>query len=542
MKLIYFYLIVIFLYGGFSINTTGQVTPPSCVITAPHSNSYFQKGSDIIIKIYSSTAGGSYQGFPVIKIELYNNGVFIGEANTQVSNTYTFVWQGVAVGTHLITAKAYDSNGNNSLSAGVIINVGNVAVTKTGMSACKGKYVGNIIAGTIRNDYTTYWNAVTSENAAKWGSIEHSRNIMNWTLADLAYNHARTNNIPYRYHVLAWGSQYPSWITSLQPNDFKAEMEQLMSLVSQRYPFIDQVEVLNEAMYLNTWNGQEHAAGTPYFRAGLGGPGVTGYDWAIWLFEKARHYFPNSKLVLNDFELENNQNGIRELLNMIKVLRDRNLIDGFGTQAHTFNVDNTSANAIQSALNLMATSGIPIYVTELDLKGTANPATEASQLASYQKAFPVYWNHPAVAGISLWGYVQGTMWQADAYLLSSSGTERTALSWLKSYLSERPDVGYPCCPVPPTNVIGVRSGINDNLISLFPNPATNGRVNLQIKQPVTSNISVSIYNQYGQLLLHYNNPPTDSFDINLNGFANGLYLIHLSCDVWYSVKKIVIMQ
>jgi GH35 family endo-1,4-beta-xylanase len=41
--------------------------------------------------------------------------------------------------------------------------------------------------------------------------------------------------------------------------------------------------------------------GTPYFREGLGGPGETGYDWAIWLFEKARFYFPNAKLILNDF-------------------------------------------------------------------------------------------------------------------------------------------------------------------------------------------------------------------------------------------------
>ncbi|MFO7658815.1 MAG: endo-1,4-beta-xylanase [Bacteroidales bacterium] len=543
MKKLQYNCIIVFLVMLLSAcDTFGQTTPPSCVITAPHSNAYYKQGTDVEIRVYASTAGGSFQGGDIDRVEFLSDTVLLGETTMATSNSYSFVWDSVPEGTYRITARAYDSNGNISTSAGVIVKAASAEVSKRGMSACKGKYVGNIIAGSVRSDFTTYWNAVTSENAMKWGVLEQYRNTMNWTSADLAYNHAKNNNIPFRYHVIAWGSQYPSWISSLQPAEFQAEMEQLMSLVSQRYPLIDQVEVLNEAMYINTWNGKEHAAGTPLFRAGLGGPGATGYDWAIWLFEKARQYFPDSKLVLNDFEMETNQAGVQELLNMIKVLRDRNLIDGFGTQAHTFNVDNTPANTIQSALNLMATSGLPIYVTELDLKGTANPVTEASQLASYQKAFPVYWNHPAVAGISLWGYVQGTMWQPDAFLLMSNGTERTALTWLKSYLADRPNIGYPCCPAVSTVNTGPEIPFPDRQISIYPNPLSTGKVFVHFEQAVYSDVSITVYNQIGQMLFRQTHEPSVQYEIDLAGNDHGLYLLHISTDDWFTVKRVVMVR
>lgn len=418
-----------------------QNTPPSCVITAPHCNAYFEQGTDVMIRVYASDLGGSYPGGSVSKVEFFSDSVKLGETSDHSSNTYSFLWTDVPAGTYRLTARATDNETAVFTSAGLIISVDSMAVKSIGLSAKKGKYLANIIYKNIRSDFNAYWNGVTSENGCKWGEIESTRDVMNWADADKAYNHAKDNHLVFRYHVLAWGSQYPSWIESLDPADFQAEMEEYMAAVAVRYPLIDQVEVLNENMYLNTWNKEEHAAGTPYFRAGLGGPGETGFDWAIWLFEKARHYFPNAKLVINDFELETNSAGRNEILDLVEVLRDRGLIDCFGTQAHHFNVDGISASNLQSALNAMAKSGLPIYVTELDLKG--KPASEANQLKSYQTSFPVYWNHPAVAGISLWGYVEGSTWSSGTGILNRDGSERLAMTWLKSYMAELPDVGYP---------------------------------------------------------------------------------------------------
>ena len=76
----------------------------------------------------------------------------------------------------------------------------------------------------------------------------------------------------------------------------------------------------------------------------------------------------------------------------------------------------------------MAKSGVPIYVTEMDLRGKT--PSETDQLNSYQASFPVYWNHPAVAGITLWGYVEGSTWATGTGLLDSDGKERSAMTWL----------------------------------------------------------------------------------------------------------------
>ncbi|MFN6945729.1 MAG: endo-1,4-beta-xylanase [Cytophagaceae bacterium] len=318
-----------------------------------------------------------------------------------------------------------------------------------GLAHCKEKYLGNIIANNVRSDFNNYWNSVTAENGCKWGSIEGVRNQMNWTVADRAYNHAKEHGLPFRWHAFAWGSQYPSWVTSLSPAEFRHELEEFIRLVSERYPDgIDQIDVVNEAL-------RTHASGTPYFRNALGGAGESGYDWIVWCFQTARKYFPNSKLVLNDYGLENDHSAIREMLDIVRVLKERNLIDGFGTQAHHFNINNLSAAQLRASLDLMATGGIPIYVTELDITGD-----DATQRDRYARLFPVFWEHPAVAGITLWGYVEGQTWQATTGLLRSDGTDRPSMTWLKSYMAAQPNVsgcGEACTPtaiVPYTQING----------------------------------------------------------------------------------------
>lgn len=433
---------ILILFIGYSLISMAQNTPPSCVITAPHCNAYFDANTDIHINVYASDMGGSESGGSVTKVEIFNDDVSIGQLSSSTSNTYAFLWENVPVGEYRIVAKATDNNDVVSESAGVLITVGSEPAQSIGMSAGKGKYLGNIMAGYIPSKFNTYWNGVTAENECKWGTVERNRDVMNWEKADVVYNHAKYNHLMFRYHALAWGSQYPGWIEDLNTTEFKEEMEEYMAAIAERYPYIDQFDVLNENMYKNTWNGKEHAAGTPFFREGMGGAGTTGYDWVIWLFEKAREYFPNSKLIMNDFELENNTDGINEMLEVIKVLRDRGLIDGFGTQAHHFNLDGLSSSRLNSSLNLMAQSGLPIYVTELDLKGAEN-ATENNQLTSYKNLFPVYWNHPAVAGISLWGYIEGATWSDGTGILNENGSERKAMTWLKSFMEEQTVVGYP---------------------------------------------------------------------------------------------------
>lgn len=511
----------------------GQNTPPSCVITMPHSNAYFKQGTDVNIRVYATDLGGTYSGGSVTKVEFFYDNIKLGETTASVSNTFTYLWTQVPAGTYRITAKATDNIDTVSISAGVLITVGTAEVKPTGMSAGKGKYLANIIPNNVRSDFNTYWNGVTAENSCKWGSVEGIRDVMNWTIADRAYNHAKNNYLGFRYHALAWGSQYPKWIETLSPAVFQEEIEEYMAAIAKRYPYIDQIDVLNENMYINTWNKQEHAAGSPFFRAGLGGPGATGYDWAIWLFEKARHYFPNSKLVINDFELETNSAGLNELLTLIKVLRDRGLIDGFGTQAHHFNVDGISTTTLQNALNNMAKSGVPIYITELDLKG--KPESEANQMNGYKTAFPVYWNHPAVAGITLWGYVEGATWSAGTGILNSNGTERSAMTWLKSYMAERPDLGYPFFSKTTT---GIEKIDNNEFISVYPNPVIGEKLTIDNKTTETVQL-VELIDSNGKTVKTIK-PNQIKTEIETSSLRKGMYFLRIHTENKVLNEKIVV--
>jgi GH35 family endo-1,4-beta-xylanase len=523
--------VVLTIFSFFILN--GQNTPPSCVITMPHSNAYFKQGTDVNIRVYATDFGGTQTGGSVTKVEFFYNDIKLGETSTSVSNTYSFIWTEVPAGTYRITAKTTDNENAVFTSAGVIITIGAAEVKPTGMSANKGKYLANIIPNNVRSDFNTYWNGVTAENACKWGVVEGTRDVMNWTIADRAYNHAKNNNLSFRYHAIAWGSQYPDWIKTLNPTDFKNEMEEYMAAIAKRYPLIDQIDVLNENMYINSWNKQEHAAGTPYFRAGLGGPGVTGYDWAIWLFEKARYYFPNAKLIMNDFELETNNAGLNEMLAVIKVLRDRGLIDGIGTQAHYFNVDGISATALQNALNNMAKSGVPIYVTELDLKG--KPESEANQLASYKTSFPVYWNHPAVAGITLWGYVEGATWAAGTGILNSNGTERSAMTWINSYVTGLPDVGYPFSD---GKITGIDKIKKNQSVSVYPNPVISGKVTIESKSFEMVNL-VEIIDSNGKTVKTIK-PNQIKTEIEVSGFRKGMYFLRIHTEKNVLNDKIIV--
>jgi GH35 family endo-1,4-beta-xylanase len=518
-----------------TLSVSAQNTPPSCVITFPHCNAYFEQGTDITIRVYSTDIGGSYANGSVKKVEFFSDTIKLAETSEATSNTYSFVWENVPAGTYRLTARATDNLDSTFTSAGVIITVGTNAVKAAGMSAGKGKYIANIISGNVRSDFNKYWNGVTAENSCKWGSVESTRDNMRWSGADLAYNHAKNNNLSFRYHAIAWGSQYPKWIETLSPADFQAEMEEYMAAIAARFPYIDQIDVLNENMHLNTWNKQEHAAGSPYFRAGMGGPGVTGYDWAIWLFEKARHYFPNTKLMINDFELETNGAGLNEILALVKVLRDRGLIDGFGTQAHYFNLDGIAASTLQNALNNMAKSGVPVYVTELDMKGKT--VSEAGQLASYKTAFPVYWNHPAVAGITLWGYVEGATWATGTGILNSNGTERSTMTWLKDFVDGFPTVGYPFGVDTTTTNIGEIEKLQS--LSVYPNPVVAGKITVESHSQELVK-SVQIIDLQGRILKTVSTNSIKS-EITIGEQLKGMYYLRMETENSVETRKIIVL-
>jgi endo-1,4-beta-xylanase len=291
------------------------------------------------------------------------------------------------------------------------------------LASGKSKFLGCSVSS-IRTNFSKYWNQVTPENAGKWGSAEGGMDSYNWSPLDAIYNYAMTNGFPYKHHALIWGSQYPSWITSLDSASQRAQIEEWIYLVGTRYPDMNFIDVVNEPFTTQV-----------PFKKALGGDGATGWDWVITAFQWARQYCsPGVKLILNEYNILQSNDVTNRYIALIDTLSVRGLIDAIGIQGHYFEFKGSgymwSIPTIKSNLDRLAAKGLPIYITEFDI----NEPVDSVQLASYKTYFPIFWEHPAVKGITLWGYVENDTWLANANLLDSRNAERPALKWLRSYI------------------------------------------------------------------------------------------------------------
>jgi endo-1,4-beta-xylanase len=296
------------------------------------------------------------------------------------------------------------------------------------MATGKTKWVGNIwYDGNAPTKFADYWNQITPENASKWASCEPQQGVYNFGQAKAMYNYCKTNGIPFKFHTLVWGSQYPSWVNNISGTARKTAVENWIKASAQNFPDADYIDVVNEAMV-------GHAP--PSWKNDIGGDNGlygTGWDWIVWSFEKARQYFPKSKLLINEYNVLNDYTCIDEYIKVINILKSRGLIDGIGCQSH--GLENTSAANLKSRLDKLAATGLPIYISELDL----NIADDNTQKSKMQELFPVMYEHSAVQGITMWGYLQGHTWIANSHLLRSDGSERPALTWLKQYIASTPN-------------------------------------------------------------------------------------------------------
>jgi endo-1,4-beta-xylanase len=298
------------------------------------------------------------------------------------------------------------------------------------------KFLGSAYSPPQATSFTAYWNKVTPENGGKWGSVEGTRDVMNWDALDAAYAVAKENGFLFHMHVLVWGGQQPAWIETLPAAEQLEEIHEWFAAVAARYPDLDFVEVVNEPLHQ-----RPDQPGRGNYIEALGGSGATGWDWILTAFRMARSYFPNSKLLINDYSITNTPTSTQTYKSIIALLQAEHLLDGIGIQGHAFSTTpNIPMSTHLASLDSLAATGLPIYVTELDIDGP----TDEVQLADYQRIFPVFWEHPAVKGITLWGFRPGHWRTAQgAYIVLDNGAERPAMKWLQAYVQDAVPVVAP---------------------------------------------------------------------------------------------------
>jgi endo-1,4-beta-xylanase len=255
--------------------------------------------------------------------------------------------------------------------------------------------------------------------------------------------------------------------------------------------------------------------------------GAANNAWIVKSFQLARQYFPNAKLMINEYSVENSTTRAAAYAAIINQLKGLNLIDGVGMQGHAFSTAGQTAATINANIATLAATGVPLYVTEYDSDGL----TDAAQLAEYQRVFPLFWENPNVKGVTLWGYRIGHWRTAQgAYLVNSDNTERPALAWLRTYVQN--------------TTLGTKAALAANAaIYVYPNPANTGSVSLSLPPTFSQQaVQVSLLNSLGQTVTSQTLPASTATvrSLALPAGVHGLYTMRLQTSAGVFSQRLTI--
>ncbi|MGB3800307.1 MAG: endo-1,4-beta-xylanase [Lewinella sp.] len=455
--------------------------------------------------------------------------------------------------------------------------------TQTPIAAGKNKFIGSVYGGSQSDDFEYYFNQVTPENAGKWGSVEGTRDTFDFQQLDSIRAFAARNDFPFRYHVLLWGAQQPTWLKPLSDEEKVEEIIEWISGVANHFDgssdaraTLEYVEVLNE--FINQppdnlgQNADDNGSGDyiEALRSLNDSLSTTAgeYDWIVNAFKIARSYFPceETKLMLNEYNVVNGGGPTTmHYVEVAQLLDSLGLVDVLGFQGHAFStrvytdVYDEDAFTQQTAtltekLDSLAMIGLPLMVTELEIDGNTDgtyTATEdqmvadSFQLAEYERVFGLFWNHPSVIGITLWGYRTG-LWRTDqdAYIIDPcTDAPRPALAeYLNDSLrrADNPPLNeFTYCQ--PSSIFSRPVELATS-VEIFPNP-TGGSFTVRLGTAL-NRAELRIYDQLGKEVARRNADGLQTIPLNAQALnlRPGAYILTLTAEGKRTARRLIVTR
>mgnify|MGYP003295647370 FL=1 len=319
------------------------------------------------------------------------------------------------------------------------------------------KFLGNITTrGQIQPNvgglrYEALWDQLTCENESKWGSIVNCKvssaqegvQKWNWKNSDAHYKWCKENGVQFKFHCLLWTSQWPSCLANCSASELKQQVEYWMDAVAIKYPDLSLIDVVNEAIRGHaegTENGHSCADFKKLLSQALGNSSNPyDYKWIAEAFRMARKRFPNAVLIYNDYNTFTWQKN--DFIDLVASLVQQGApIDAYGHQSHDLddyyknnqitNFGNT-LKEIHNSITQKAGKELLCYITEFDISQGDDNTYETIM----KNTFKPMWEADYVAGITIWGFVNGATWRDNTGLVTSSGADRSGMKWLKSYMA-----------------------------------------------------------------------------------------------------------
>ncbi len=286
----------------------------------------------------------------------------------------------------------------------------------------------NPAPGSTAANYQKFFNAnfntLEPSNAGKWANNEPFQNFTTMSYVDTLLNYAQTNNMNVRMHNLIWGNQQPTWVNTLltnaqstNPTTAANAKSQLMTAIANRINYYigtngdrsdkyQELDVLNEALRT-----------PPYWKI-FGASGIAQiYNMAANAAAAAGN--PNLRLYTNEYNVlqfstnpttgaqDPYANWYRQNVEDIQnALPGKPTVSGIGIQYYAdSNLANHSPAGIMQALENLSVTGLPLSLTEFQVKNGATAATASQILTDTMR---LMYGSPNATTFGLWDFWAGS--------------------------------------------------------------------------------------------------------------------------------------
>lgn len=262
-----------------------------------------------------------------------------------------------------------------------------------------------------------HFNSLTAENVMKWSSLQPTEGTFRFENADKIIAFAQENGMQVRGHTLCWHNQVPDWIFKDGANTASKELvlqrlrTHITTVMTHFKGKVYAWDVVNEVI----------ADDSNIYRSSKW-YGICGEDFIIEAFKAARAADPNAKLFYNDYSATNATKRDK-IYNLLKELKELNLVDGMGLQGH-WNISAPSNELIIAAFDKYKSLGIDLQITEFDVSVyTSNSQTQSSftselsqqQTLAYARFFNLFRSYKNdITGVTFWGVADNHTW-LDTY-------------------------------------------------------------------------------------------------------------------------------
>uniref|UniRef100_A0A803MC15 GH10 domain-containing protein n=1 Tax=Chenopodium quinoa TaxID=63459 RepID=A0A803MC15_CHEQI len=234
--------------------------------------------------------------------------------------------------------------------------------------------------------FTSRFTVTTFENEMKWYSTENTQGKEDYSQADSMLAFISQHGIPIRGHNIFWDDpKYQmEWEKNLSPSDLLAATDKRLNSIVSRYAGkVIAWDVNNENLHFNFFENKLGANITDIF------------------FQKTRQLDGHATLFMNDYNTIEDQGDAASSPSkyLQKIGEIANFLGGkanlaIGLEGH-FGVPNLPY--VRSALDTLAASNFPIWITELDVQKGPN------QVSDFEQVLREVHSHRGVQGIVIWG-------------------------------------------------------------------------------------------------------------------------------------------